>query len=221
MRGGSAVKRHESIFIRRIADYCRGKDVLEIGCGNGTRLAEVVPQSRSWIGIDPDSGAVEKAKEANLSANAEFVEGHAETLVWPAELFDVVIFTLSLHHIDFAAMSDAISEAIRVLRPDGLVLFLEPMPEGTFFDAEKRFGCCDGDERKQLAYAYYSMLSSEQLSETEEFVAQVSVEYDSFDDFSRNVPTKDGTQAKLEAFLAAEDFKLDEKWRLNVFSRAG
>lgn len=214
------MKRHESLFIRRIGDYCCGKDVLEIGCGDGTRLTDVVLQSRSWVGIDPDSSAVAEATKANPSANAEFVEGHAERLVWPAARFDVVIFTLSLHHIDFSTMSDAIDESVRVLRPDGLVLFLEPLPEGTFFDAEMRFGCCDGDERRQLAYAHYSMLSSEKLSETEEFVAQVSVEYDSFDDFKQNVPTKDGTHSKLEEFLTAEDFKLDEKWRLNVFRRA-
>jgi ubiquinone/menaquinone biosynthesis C-methylase UbiE len=183
-------------------------------------LTEVVLQSRSWIGLDPDADAVAKAIVANASSNAEFVEGHAENLAWPAARFDVVIFTLSLHHIDFTTMSAAIDESVRVLRPDGLVLFLEPMPEGTFFDAEMRFGCCDGDERRQLAYAYYSMLSCEQLHETEEFVAQVSVEYQSFDDFKQNVPTKDGTHTKLEAFLAAEDFKLDEKWRLNVFRRA-
>jgi len=107
------------------------------------------------------------------------------------------------------------------MRPTGRVLFLEPLPEGTFFDAEMRFGCCDGDERKELAYAHYAMLSSERLTEIEEFVAEVSFEYDSFEDFVRNVPTVEDTHPGLEEFLSARNFLLDEKWRLNVFRRAG
>ena len=214
------MKRFESVFVRRIEDFCRGKDVLEIGCGDGTRLAEVVGQSRSWSGIDPDSAAVAKAREANPSANAEFVEGHAENLAWPSARFDVVIFPLSLHHIDFDFMPTAIDEAVRVVRSSGLILFLEPLPVGTFYKAEMLYGCCDGDERRELAYAFYTMLSAECLQEVEEFVAEVSFEYDSFDDFKQHVPTKDGTHAQLEEFLSARGFKLDEKWRLNVFKVA-
>jgi ubiquinone/menaquinone biosynthesis C-methylase UbiE len=105
--------------------------------------------------------------------NTEFFEGSAEALTWPESTFDVAMFTLSLHHMDFDIMPAAIDEAIRVLRPGGTVIFLEPMPVGTFFEAEMHFGCCDGDERRELAYAKYTMLNSERLTEIEEFIDQV------------------------------------------------
>ncbi len=211
------MKRNESIVVDRIERYCRDKDVLEIGCGDGTRLATAARVSSLWKGIDPDASAIRQAIEAHCSSNAEFVEGNAENLAWPDSSFDVVIFTLSLHHIDFTAMPKAIDEAVRVVRSSGSILFLEPLPVGTFYDAEMRFACCDGDERRELAFAFYTMLSAQRLHEVEEFVAQVSFEHDSFDDFKLHVPTKDGTHPQLEQFLSTQGFKLDEEWRLNVF----
>ena len=136
---------------------------------------------------------------------------------WPESTFDVAMFTLSLHHMELDVMPAAIDEAIRVLRPGGNVIFLEPMPVGTFFDAEMCFGCCDGDERRELAYAKFTMLNSERLTEIEEFIDKVSVEYDSFEDFTNHVPTKDGTHARVERFLTDLQFTLNEKFRMNVF----
>jgi ubiquinone/menaquinone biosynthesis C-methylase UbiE len=215
------MRRYEESVLRKLETYCREKDVLEIGCGDGSRLAEVVRTSKSWYGIDPDSDAVRQANATNESPRAEFSVGSAEQVNGDDARYDVVLFALSLHHMDAAIIPEAFDEALRVLRADGLVIFLEPLPEGTFFDAEMRFGCCDGDERRELAYAYYSMLSEERLHEIEEFVTQVSVEYDSFDDFKKNVPTMSDTLAQLESYLSSEGFRLDEKWRLNVFERSG
>ena len=210
--------RHEEPVLRKLETFCSGEDVLEIGCGDGSRLPDVVRTSSSWLGIDPDSDVVRVANETNESPHAEYEVGHAEDLRFGNDRFDVVLFTLSLHHIEIADMANAIDEAVRVVRPTGCVLFLEPLPVGTFYDAEMRFGCCDGDERRELAYAFYSMLSSQKLHETEEFVAPVCFEYDSIEDFVRHVPTQEGTHGQLEEFLSARGFKLDERWRLNVFS---
>ena len=212
--------RHEETFIQKIESYCCGKDVLEIGCGDGVRLREVTRSSKSWIGIDLDPTAIQQANEGNVSVNTEFLEGSAANLTWPESTFDVAMFTLSLHHMDFDIMPAAIDEAIRVLRPGGTVIFLEPMPVGTFFEAEMHFGCCDGDERRELAYANFTMLNSERLTEVDEFIDRVSVAYDSFDDFTSHVPTKEGTRAQLEQFLSEVDFTLDEKFRMNVFQVA-
>ncbi len=211
------MKRNESTFVDRIATIVRGMDVLEIGCGDGTRFARAARVSNSWTGIDVDTTAVRQANEANRLPNAKFLEASAANLAWPDSSFDVVVFTLSLHHMDFAVMPRAIDEAARVVRSSGSVMFLEPLPVGTFYDAEMRFGCCDGDERRELAYAFYTMLSAERLIETEEFIAQVLYEYDSFDDFKQHVPTMAESNQRLEQYLSQREFKLDEDWRLNVF----
>ena len=213
--------RHEETFVRKIESYCSGKVVLEIGCGDGKRSREVAGSSKSWIGIDPDPVGIREASQYDLPENTKFLQGNAEALGWPDFTFDVVMFTLSLHHIDLDIMPAAIDEAVRVLRPGGVVIFLEPLPVGTFFDAEMSFGCCDGDERRELAYANFTMLDTARLKEIEEFVDQVSVEYDSFEDFTTHVPTKEKTHVQLERFLADRQFSLNEQFRLNVFEIAG
>lgn len=213
--------RHEETFVRKLRPYCSGNDVLEVGCGDGERSKELAAYSRSWIGIDPDPESIRLANEGGVPENTQFVEGVAEDLKWPESTFDVVMFALSLHHIDFGKMPVAVDEAVRVLRPGGTVIFLEPLPEGTFFEAEMRFGCCDGDERKQLAYANFVMLNSEKLTEVEEFTDRVSVEYASFDDFLHHVPTREDTHVRLEQYLADLRFKLNEKFRMNVFRVSG
>ena len=215
------MKRHEEPFIRKIESYCSGKDVLEIGCGDGKRSREVAGSSSSWVGIDPDADSVKQANDNDAMANTEFLQGRAEDLKWSEATFDVVMFTLSLHHIDLNTMPAAIGEAIRVLCPGGLVIFLEPMPVGTFFEDEIGFGCCDGDERRELAYANFTMLNSVRLTEVEEYLDEVSVEYDSFEDFTAHVPTKEGTHVQLEQFLTDREFTLNEKFRMNVFQVVG
>lgn len=213
--------RHEETFIRKIKSYCSGKDVLEIGCGDGARSRVIARTCKSWIGIDPDPESIRQANENNVPENLKFIEGVVEELQWSGSSFDVAMFTLSLHHIEIDLMPRAVDEVIRVLRPGGTVIFLEPLPEGTFFDAEMRFGCCDGDERKKLAYANFVMLNSEELTEIEEFSDRVSVQYESFDDFLHHVPTVEETHAQLQRFLTDLEFKLDEKFRMNVFQISG
>lgn len=211
------MKRNDRSILTRIGEYCRGKDVLEIGCGDGSRMAEVAAESRSWTGIDPDAESVRLAVEEIALPNVEFLEGSADKLAWPESSFDVVVFTLSLHHMPLDMMPSAIDEAVRVVRPDGRVLFLEPMPEGSYFEAGRRFGCGGGDERRQLAYAVYVMMSSGRLSEIEEFTDRVSEEYDSFEDFLEHAAIRPGTESQLREYISDAGYTLDERFRLNVF----
>ena len=211
------MKRDDNEIINRIGDYCSNADVLDIGCGDGSRLSSIAARFKSWTGVDPDSDAIKSANERLQTNSANFYVGSAEKLEWPADSFDTVVFTLSLHHVPREKISAAIAEAIRVVRTDGFILFLEPMPEGTFFEAEKKYGCCDGDERKELAFAYYSMLAEDRLEEIDEFITTVVFSYDSFDDFKNNVYTDPSTEESLEEYLRSIDFTLDERQRLNVF----
>lgn len=192
--------------------------MLEIGCGDGARLRSIAPGFKSWTGIDPDPVKVDRANSDGSVAGARFLVGYGEDLGWPEGTFDGVVFTLSLHHIPMEKIPLAIDEATRVSRPDGYILILEPTPEGTFFEAEMEFGCCDGDERKEMAFAYFSMLNSRRLRGIEEYTATVVFQYDSFSDFKRSVCTVAETEPALEHYLLEHALTLHEKQRLNVFS---
>lgn len=100
--------------------------VLEIGCGNGrvTRMYAGLP--RRCVGVEPEAG---KLFEARLAVpGAVFACASGMELPFGPGVFEVVLFTLSLHHHPEPGL--ALAEAARVCVPGGRVLALEPAPEG-------------------------------------------------------------------------------------------
>ena len=128
MREDSARKIAEKIF--RFADL-KGKQVLEVGCGDGRITSLLTGSARNLVAIDPDPAQIEQARKT--VSGADFRIGSGERLDAADRCFDVVIFTLSLHHQNSAA---ALAEAIRVIKPDGRILVVEPIAEG---DVEQVF----------------------------------------------------------------------------------
>ena len=94
-----------------------GKEVLEIGCGDGRITSQLMGKTKSLVAIDPD---LESIAEATIHARGSDVRiGSGEHLEFPSACFDVILFTLSLHHQDSRL---ALREAERVLRDQGRVL---------------------------------------------------------------------------------------------------
>ena len=214
------MKCREASFMERLSALCIHQDVLEIGCGDGTRLRAISQAFNHWVGIDPDVRCILKTGHPTVSSRSQILAGTAESLPFAALSFDTVIFTLSFHHVPVRKMQHAISEALRVINNNGYIIFLEPTPEGSFFEAEIRFGCCDGDEREQMAAALHKIKTSERLLEVSEFTDTVYLEYDSFQDFSDHEFMRAGSKNDLKRFLQQNDYRLSEKRRMNVFRKS-
>ena len=76
-----------------------GKDVLEPGCGDGRLTWRYAPRAASVLAIDPDAGAVEKARRqapAGTSANVAFRVGDLFATDLPRSASDVVLFSGTL-----------------------------------------------------------------------------------------------------------------------------
>jgi len=77
----------------------RGKDVLDIGTGNGRLAFDAARYARRVVGIDPSGDAVrvarEKAERLGLT-NVTFRVGSAQELDVGRERFDLAIFSWSL-----------------------------------------------------------------------------------------------------------------------------
>jgi len=174
-------------LLENIRQFGTHKNALEIGCGDGSRSHEMASMFTNLTAIDPDFELIKKAIKNNTLSNRQFLVGSAENLVFPDSCFDLVIFTLSLHHIPIENMSLAIGEAIRVVKPSGHIIFIEPTFEGSFIQAEIMYGCCDGDERKEKAAAYFTLLNTPKLKEVKEFTSESTFEFDSDRDFFDNV----------------------------------
>ena len=111
-------------IIERVTNI-QGKQVLEVGCGDGRITSALVSKARKIVAIDPDKEKITKDRK-NIK-NVYFKIGSGERLEFKKESFDLVLFSLSLHHQNSRL---ALKEAHRVLRKNGQLIILEPAVDG-------------------------------------------------------------------------------------------
>ncbi len=96
--------------------------VLEIGCGDGTRLAWLMAQRGAEChGIEPSRQAVAAA----CAKGVNVIQGSAEDLPYENQYFDVVIFGFCLYLCDREDLFRIASEADRVLRSSGWLMIMD------------------------------------------------------------------------------------------------
>jgi len=98
--------------------------VLDVGCGKGWITALLGSRFGSWkmIGVDISPLLIQFA--AKKYPSSIFIVGDATRLPFKSESFDAVIFVAVLHHIP--NVGAALKEAVRVLRPNGILFIHEP-----------------------------------------------------------------------------------------------
>jgi glycosyltransferase involved in cell wall biosynthesis/ubiquinone/menaquinone biosynthesis C-methylase UbiE len=99
-----------------------GEDVLEIGGGMGTDLAQFARHGARVTDVDLSVGHLNLAREnfELRSLTGRFVHQDAETLPFPDASFDLVYSNGVLHHTPNT--SQVVDEIFRVLRPGGKVI---------------------------------------------------------------------------------------------------
>ena len=160
--------------ILQFADI-RDQEVLEIGCGDGRITTQLIGKAKKLVAIDPEAANIAEAKETMDGVGLRI--GSGECLEFPSESFDVILFTLSLHHQD---SSVALREAKRVLRDHGRVVILEPVNDGeieqvcNFFQNEAQvlqdtahaIEASDFEvERSEVFYTYWEFENEHELYE--------------------------------------------------------
>ena len=108
------------------------RDVLDIGCGDGGLARALAARGHAVTGLDPAEAAIAAARAR--VPEARFVVGAAEALPFAKASFDACVFLNALHHVPVPNMRTALAEALRVLRPGGAVVIVEPLAEGPFFE---------------------------------------------------------------------------------------
>ncbi len=73
----------------------QGKNVLDIGCGDGRTTRNLTQTAASVLGIDPDTERIALARDAGAERCTFRVEDTV-TLDLPSAGFDVVVFSRSL-----------------------------------------------------------------------------------------------------------------------------
>ncbi len=100
-----------------------GMQVLELGCGTGYFTKELA-KSGGWItAIDISEDLLDIAKRTVQEKNVEFKIENAYKMSFNAEIFDTVVGSSVLHHLE---LEKALKECFRVLKPGGSIYFTEP-----------------------------------------------------------------------------------------------
>ena len=123
---------------------------VDIGCGAGALTRDLAARGASVHGLEPDP--IQAAhNRASPAPGVTFHEARAEANPLPSASADAVLFCRSLHHVPPAAMAAALDEAVRVLRPEGALLVIEPDMSGTWSQLLQPFH--DETEVRRLALA--------------------------------------------------------------------
>lgn len=115
------------------------EQILDIGCGNGYILLEAAKRAASATGLDRWDGKGGGQTKDRVRRNAQ-LEGVADRvtlcnadalyLPFPEHSFDIVFSSLAFHHIGHgkADREMALIEAVRVLKPAGLLVIYDMRP---------------------------------------------------------------------------------------------
>jgi SAM-dependent methyltransferase len=110
------------------------KTVVDVGCGDGAFVRELASLGAHAIGVDPSAEELGRARERPSVAGERYVEGIAERLPFSGATADVITFINSLHHVPEQALDAALDEAVRVLKPGGILYVQEPLAAGSYFE---------------------------------------------------------------------------------------
>lgn len=116
--------------IIKIMDGLAYESVLDVGCGTGSLLSEVMKRKKVAVaGLDISDKMLGIAKK-RLGENADLRNGDSEHLPWKGNSFDIVTCTDSFHHYPNPAA--VLKEMRRVLKLDGKVIIADPWAPSPF-----------------------------------------------------------------------------------------
>jgi len=106
-----------------------GESMLEIGPGPGAATEWLRHEVKRIVALEVDASFVESLSTRFAGTNVEVASGDATRLGYPDGSFDSVGCFTMLHHVPTAALQNAIlREALRVLRPGGVLVASDSPP---------------------------------------------------------------------------------------------
>ena len=117
------VREDEWNWLRKHLPGDRSLRVLDIGCGNGSLLAELASDIGEGIGVDASAEMIERARERfGKHSNLRFEQITGPDLPFEERSFDLVLSFMSFRYLDWDPI---MKEIRRVLAPGGRILIVD------------------------------------------------------------------------------------------------
>ena len=128
--------RFENIFYKAILNAwddfynflntnAKNSEILDYGCGVGPVIEKVIKFNPKKItGIDISNVSISKAREKFTNSKVELIVDNCENTSFSDNKFDIVYGLGILHHLK---IPKCIKEILRILKPNGTLLFIEPL----------------------------------------------------------------------------------------------
>ena len=104
---------------RFAAEFCEGKDVLEVACGPGLGLGYLAAGARKVVGGDYMENFLKLAKK-HYNGQIGILRLDAQALPFRDSSFDVVIMYEAIYYL--AEPEEFVRECLRVLRDNGVII---------------------------------------------------------------------------------------------------
>ena len=121
-------------FYDYLGSHSKNCEVLDYGCGVGPVIERVIQfKPKKITGIDISEVSISKAKEKfkDLNFQVELSVDNCEETKFNDNKFDLVYGLGILHHLQ---TSKCIREISRILKPGGILLFIEPLGTNPFIN---------------------------------------------------------------------------------------
>ncbi len=117
-------------FLEPFLTLENGPVAIDLGCGRGEWLEMVIGAGFVARGVDLDEGMLEGCRTRGLPADLGDAVGALRARA--AESVSVISAFHLVEHIPFPALQELVSEALRVLKPGGLLILETPNAENLF-----------------------------------------------------------------------------------------
>lgn len=107
-------------------NYVRGKNVLDIACGEGYGSDLLSNIASNVIGVDIDNEAVGNAKNKYKKENLKFLVGGVDKIPLEDGSVDVLVSFETIEHVNFKKQLSFLKEVDRVLKKDSLFIVSTP-----------------------------------------------------------------------------------------------
>ena len=112
--------------LRRVVPFIpAGSRILDVGCDDGALLG-LLPAFSLYVGVDSREDLVHRDQQRLGRDNASFIRAEFPDLAWPGPLFDRVVLTAVLEHLD--GLGPVLLKLGSLVSDGGLLLITTPAP---------------------------------------------------------------------------------------------